>query len=132
MRANLRHVLGVFAVCAGLLVVPSVVRASHITMPDGRFAPITFSPTSVLIAMKIGQVGLGQFHIDQEGFKGPFHGRIDCLLNLFGKPRVDIDKDLATIFVPKQLLAINVGCGVTVRGAGNRTAVEPVLITVKL
>jgi hypothetical protein len=132
MRANLRHVLSVFAVCAGLLAVPSVVRAAHIIMPDGRYAPITFSPNSVLIAMKIGQVGMGQFRIDEEGFKGPFRGRIDCMLNLFGKPRVDIDKSLVTITVPKQMLALDVGCGVTVRGEGNRIAVEPVLITVKL
>jgi len=132
MRANLRHVLSVFAVCAGLLAVPSVGRAAHIIMPDGRYAPITFNPSSVLIAMKVGQVGMGQFHIQEQGYKGPFHGRIDCLLNLFGKPRIDIDKDLVTITVPKQQLALNIGCGVTIRGEGNRIAVEPVLIQIKL
>ena len=133
MRANLRHVLSVFAVCVGLLAVPSLVRAAFIIVPDhARNAPITFNPSSVLISMKVGQIGMGQFRIHEEGYKGPFHARISCLLNLFGKPRLDVDKDMVTIIVPKQMLAIDVGCGVVVEGAGRREAVEPVEINIKL
>jgi hypothetical protein len=115
------------------LAVPSLAGASFIVNPDhgARYGPITFNPSSIVIALKVGQSGTGSFRIHQDRYHGKFTGRITCLLPI-GKPRLDIDRDVATVFVPKQLIAIDIGCSAGIRGGGNRVGVEPILISITL
>ena len=134
MRLNLRSTLRAFAVSTALLAIPSLAGASFIARPnmnDAANAPITFNPTSVLINLQIGQSGSATFRIHERGYHGAFHGKVTCLLPL-GKPRLDIDGNKATVFVPKQLIAIDIGCSAAIRGAGNRIGIEPILISISL
>ena len=78
MRLNLRPSLRALAVSAALLAVPSLAGASFIVGPGhggvspdhgGRYNPISFNPTSVLINLQVNHSGTGSFKIIEPGFK---------------------------------------------------------------
>src|SRR5665213_2458172 len=111
MRLNLRPALRALTVSAALLAVPSLAGASFIVGPShvgvspdhgGRFNPISFNPTSVLINLQVNHTGTGSFKIIEPGYNGKFTGRVNCILPI-GKPHLEIKGDTGTITVPKQL-----------------------------
>ena len=127
------------AASAAFLIVPSFANAGVITraggaQPDFHYGTIHFHPKSVTLDVNYQQGGSAAFTVKQKGNSdNRFKAQIACDLNLGSPPKVKMNGNKGTIYVPAQkVFGISIDCTVTVLGEGGVTGEMPVLIDLNL
>jgi hypothetical protein len=123
------------AATAAFLIVPSFAQAGVITraggaQPDFHYGTIHFHPKSITLAVNYQLGGSAKFKVKQKGNTDDrFKAQIACDLNLGSPPKVKMNGNVGTIYVPSQkIFGVSINCTVTVLGEGGVTGALPVLI----
>ena len=90
--------------------------------------PLQADPPSILLLPSILQPASANILISPD-YEAPFTAKIACLIGLGQPPTVGVSGDIVTVFVPAQVISLNVGCTVTVRSPSTNESVQvPVTI----
>lgn len=127
------------AATAAFLIVPSFANAGVITraagaQPDFHYGTIHFHPKSITLDVNYQQGGSATFKVKQKNnTKDRYKAQIACDLNLGSPPKVKMNGNAGTVYVPSQKIGgLSVSCTVTVLGEGGVTGQMPVLISLSL